>query len=322
MTADVAVPLSTRPSSDALPLTRAELAALTRRYAQEVREGRYEVIADPDERWHVRLHCDDSVDVWLISWTESQGTELHDHGGSAGAFTVVEGTLTESVWAGRAQAGTLVDHARHAGATVTFGSHYIHDVRNTGGPVAVSVHAYSPPLSLMNFYEVEEQRLSRLASSWTDDPESGAPTYRTVDEMLAAARSGITRLSPHEAAAAVEEGALIVDIRPVWQREVEGEVAGSIIVERNHLEWRLHPASDARLPQAVEGQRWVVLCQEGYTSSLAAAALSSLGIPAADVEGGIKAWTAAGLPVVPGVTGVEKVVPAPNSGAAGAPHTP
>ena len=204
------------------------------------------------------------------------------------------------------------------GETVTFGEHYVHDVWNREVPIAVSVHAYSPPLSLMNFYEVEEGRLSKLASSWTDDPEIATPTYRTVDEMLAAARAGITRLSPEEAAAAVEDGALIVDIRPVWQREVEGEIAGSVIVERNHLEWRLHPASEARLPQAVEDQRWVVLCQEGYTSSLAAAALASLGIPAADVEGGIHAWTAAGLPVVPGVTAVESVVAAGGTPAADA----
>jgi rhodanese-related sulfurtransferase len=290
-------------------LSRAELTALTRRYAQEVREGRHEVHADPDERWHVRLHCDDRVDVWLISWTQSQGTELHDHGGSGGAFTVVEGMLTESVWSGPVEAGRLRDLERGTGATVAFGEHYVHDVSNREVPVAVSVHAYSPPLSLMNFYDVEEGRLSKLASSWTDDPEIATPTYRTVEEMLAAARAGITRLTPQEAAAAVADGALIVDIRPLWQREVEGEIVGSVIVERNHLEWRLHPASEARLPQAVEGQRWVVLCQEGYTSSLAAAALASLGLPAADVEGGITAWAAAGLPVVPGATGVEQVVP-------------
>jgi rhodanese-related sulfurtransferase len=144
-----------------------------------------------------------------------------------------------------------------------------------------------------------------LASGWTDDP---TPTYRSVDEMLAAARTGITRLSPQEAAAAVEAGARLVDIRPAWQRQATGEVPGSLIVERNHLEWRLHPESDARLPQAVAGQRWIVLCAEGYTSSLAAASLASLGIPAADVAGGMEAWAAAGLPVVPGVTAVEHVV--------------
>ncbi|WGL51576.1 rhodanese-like domain-containing protein [Nocardioides sp. BP30] len=301
-------------------LSRAELAELTQRYAEEVREGRHEVHADPDERWHVRLHCDDQVDVWLISWTRSQGTELHDHGGSSGAFTVVEGTLTESVWSGPVEAGRLRELERGTGSTVTFGEHYVHDVCNTAEPVAVSVHAYSPPLALMNFYDAEDGALQRLATSWTDDPEIATPTYRTVDEMLSAARSGITRLSPEQAAAAAAEGALIVDIRPVWQREVEGEIAGSIIVERNHLEWRVHPDSDARLPQAVQGQRWIVLCQEGYTSSLAAAALASLGIPAADVEGGIKAWTAAGLPVVPGVTGVEQVVPAERAADGAASH--
>jgi rhodanese-related sulfurtransferase len=299
-------------------LSRVELAALTQRYAQEVREGRHEVHADPDERWHVRLHCDDQVDVWLISWTESQGTELHDHGGSSGAFTVVDGTLTESVWSGPVEAGRLSDLQRGTGATVSFGEHYIHDVRNTDEQVAVSVHAYSPPLSLMNFYDSEDGALQRLATSWTDDPEIATPTYRTVDELLQAARGGITRLTPAAAADAVAAGARIVDIRPSWQREVDGEVPGSIVVERNHLEWRLHPASDARLPQAVEGQRWIVLCTEGYTSSLAAASLASLGIPAADIEGGITAWAAAGLPVVPGGTAVEQVVPAVRDAAAAA----
>ena len=162
--------------------------------------------------------------------------------------------------------------------------------------------------------------MSTVADSWNGSAETGSPAYRTVDDMLAEARSGITRLSPHEAAAAAQGGALIVDIRPTWQREVEGEVAGSIIVERNHLEWRLHPASDARLPQAVEGQRWVVLCQEGYTSSLAAASLASLGIPAADIEGGIKGWEAAGLPVVPGGTAVEQIVPSHRDTPAAVPH--
>jgi rhodanese-related sulfurtransferase len=295
-------------------LSRGELAALTQRYAQEVREGRHEVRIGSDERWHVRLHCDEQVDVWLISWADSQGTELHDHGGSGGAFTVVEGTLTESVWS----AAGLRDFDRSAAATVTFGEHYVHDVRNTRRAVAVSVHAYSPPLSLMNFYEVADGRLKRSAATWTDDPEVAQPTYRSVDELLTTTRRGITRLQPAAAAAAVAEGALLVDIRPAWQREADGEVPGSVIVERNHLEWRLHPTSDARLPQAVAGQRWIVLCTEGYTSSLAAASLASLGIPAADVAGGIKAWAAAGLPVVPGGTPVECVVPLGELPAAGA----
>ena len=130
----------------------------------------------------------------------------------------------------------------------------------------------------------------------------------SVDDLLAAARSTITRLDPLEAAGRVAAGALIVDIRPAWQREVDGEVPGSVIVERNHLEWRLHPDSGAALPLADVDQQWIVLCTEGYTSSLAAASLLSLGLPAADIVGGIHAWRAAGLPVVAGPTPLEQVV--------------
>jgi rhodanese-related sulfurtransferase len=132
-----------------------------------------------------------------------------------------------------------------------------------------------------------------------------AARFGSVDELLAAARAGIERLSPQDANARVASGALIVDIRPAWQRENDGEIPGSVIVERNHLEWRLHPASGANLPLASEGQEWIVVCTEGYTSSLAASALVSLGLPAADIVGGIEAWRAAGLPVVPGATQVE-----------------
>jgi rhodanese-related sulfurtransferase len=141
-----------------------------------------------------------------------------------------------------------------------------------------------------------------------------APTtsarFGSVDELLAAARAGIERLSPREAHERVAAGALIVDIRPAWQRATDGEIPGSVIVERNHLEWRLHPASGTSLPLATDGQEWIVVCTEGYTSSLAASALVSLGLPAADVVGGIHAWRAAGLPVVPGATETEHVVAA------------
>jgi rhodanese-related sulfurtransferase len=124
--------------------------------------------------------------------------------------------------------------------------------------------------------------------------------FRTVDELLADARSRLTRVDPAGAAAAVERGARLVDIRPQWQRVREGEIPGALVVERNHLEWRLHPASDARLPAAADGQRWVVVCSEGYTSSLAADALNSIGVPATDLVGGFQAWAAEGRPVVPG----------------------
>ena len=125
---------------------------------------------------------------------------------------------------------------------------------------------------------------------------------RTIAEVLAAARARLTRLEPAEAAAAVEQGGHLVDIRPGWQRAAEGEVPGAVVIERNHLEWRLDPASDARVAEAVDHDvAWVVLCSEGYTSSLAAAALQDLGIHrATDVVGGFRAWSAAGLPTAPG----------------------
>jgi rhodanese-related sulfurtransferase len=121
---------------------------------------------------------------------------------------------------------------------------------------------------------------------------------RSVDELLAEARSRLTRVTPCEAAARVAAGAVLVDIRPAGQRAAEGEVPGALAVERNVLEWRFDPASDARLPQATGYDvDVVVLCSEGYTSSLAADALRSLGLArATDVVGGFRAWAAAGLP--------------------------
>ncbi|MCW2540803.1 MAG: sulfurtransferase [Frankiales bacterium] len=137
---------------------------------------------------------------------------------------------------------------------------------------------------------------------------SVAAEFATVDDLLAQARSRIRRLDPLAAITAIGEGDLVVDIRPAWQREIQGEIPGSLIVERNHLEWRLHPRSDARLILAAPGQRWIVVCAEGYTSSLAAASLCSLGVPATDLVGGVQAWAAAGLPLSTGPTPVETVV--------------
>ena len=97
---------------------------------------------------------------------------------------------------------------------------------------------------------------------------------------------------------------MLVDIRPAAQRAAEGEIPGALIVERNVLEWRFDPASDARLPQASYDLRVVVVCSEGYTSSLAAAALQDLGVRhATDLDGGFLAWQAAGLPVVSAAPG-------------------
>ncbi len=132
--------------------------------------------------------------------------------------------------------------------------------------------------------------------------------FTTVDEMLDDARSRLTRVGPRDAAQMLDEGAKLVDIRPAWQRAGTGEIPGSIVIERNHLEWRLHPSSSARLPQARPGQQWIIVCTEGYTSSLAADSLNSLGIVATDIVGGFEAWRRAGLPTVRGWTPADQVV--------------
>ncbi|WP_207943478.1 rhodanese-like domain-containing protein [Actinomadura sp. KC345] len=125
---------------------------------------------------------------------------------------------------------------------------------------------------------------------------------RTIDDILGEARGRLVRLEPGQAHAETRDGALLVDIRPAAQRAAEGEVPGALIVERNVLEWRLDPASGARLPEATgHDLRVIVLCSEGYTSSLAAASLHDLGLSrATDVVGGFQAWRAAGLPTTGG----------------------
>lgn len=123
------------------------------------------------------------------------------------------------------------------------------------------------------------------------------PGSRSIDEILAAARGRIRRLDPDTTHHRLAHGAVLVDIRPAAQRAAEGSVPGALIVERNVLEWRFDPRSDARLDIADYDLQVIVLCSEGYTSSLAAASLQDLGIHrATDVIGGYRAWEAAGLP--------------------------
>jgi rhodanese-related sulfurtransferase len=122
-----------------------------------------------------------------------------------------------------------------------------------------------------------------------------------IDSFLSQARSGLARVSPAQARELQEAGALLVDIRPFANRQAEGEIPGSVVVERIHLEWRLAPDSEWRLPGVTVGSTVVVLCNEGYSSSLAAADLQRLGLAnATDLEGGFRAWAEAGLPVVEG----------------------
>jgi rhodanese-related sulfurtransferase len=124
------------------------------------------------------------------------------------------------------------------------------------------------------------------------------PGARGIDEILADARDRLLRLTPQEAFRELAEGAVLIDIRPAAQRAGQGEIPASVIVERNHLEWRLDPGCDARLPWVTGyDHRIIIFCVDGYTSSLAAVALHDLGLRrATDVIGGFRAWSAAGLP--------------------------
>ncbi|MER5783485.1 rhodanese-like domain-containing protein [Streptomyces mobaraensis] len=120
-----------------------------------------------------------------------------------------------------------------------------------------------------------------------------------VEELLAAARAELDRLSPAEAADVQARGGLLVDIRYAALRERDGTIPGALIVERNELEWRLDPACEYRAPEATgHDLPVVVVCDEGYASSLAAVSLRRLGLHrATDLIGGFRAWRAAGLPV-------------------------
>ncbi len=236
------------------PLTPLELVEHARLFGDEVAAGRYPYVRyDAEHRWHQRLYRDQRLDIWLISWLPTQGTQLHDHGGSAGAFSVLTGELNEAVYRQAAEDQSLTEFRRSAGAAVGFGSRYVHDVRNLSDAPAVSVHAYSPPLTSMNFYDVaSDGGLNRLATLATEDPEPdldsasdprivtarahgdvmtstisagrAAAQFDSVDDLLADARRSLRRVDVREAIEAVAAGARFVDIRPAWQRIREGEI--------------------------------------------------------------------------------------------------
>ncbi|MDQ1477164.1 MAG: hypothetical protein QOE62_2393 [Actinomycetota bacterium] len=121
----------------------------------------------------------------------------------------------------------------------------------------------------------------------------------SIDELLDRARASLRRVEPEEAQRAVEAGALLVDIRPSELRDRDGTIPGALVIGRNVLEWRLDPTSADRVPEMVaHEQHVIVLCDEGYASSLAAHSLRQLGLRnATDLVGGFQGWKAAGLPV-------------------------
>ncbi|MGE5527200.1 MAG: rhodanese-like domain-containing protein [Methanosarcina sp.] len=125
-------------------------------------------------------------------------------------------------------------------------------------------------------------------------------TTTGVEDLLAEAQAEVDRYTPAEAAAAAREGAILIDIRPLEQRRRDGLVPAATIVQRNVLEWRLDPRGEHRDPALARDDRPVILvCDEGYQSSLAAATVRRFGVEAADVIGGVQAWMAAGLPLEP-----------------------
>lgn len=261
------------------------------------------VVHDADERWYAQLHRGEEIDVWLLTWEPGQETDWHDHGGSAGSFAVAGGEVTEHF---RRGARMLGERVLAPGQFVAFGPGHVHDVTHHGDRPAVSIHCYSPPLTVMTFYE---RHLGRFRATETVratgpdgrgwkrlGPYAGVP--RPIDELLAEARLGLERLTPHEVASAMKRGAALVDIRPVEYRRAEGVVPGSIVIERNVLEWRLDPTNEARIHEIADYKRRIILmCNEGYASSLAAADLRRIGlVDVTDMQGGFRSWKADGLP--------------------------
>jgi len=125
-------------------------------------------------------------------------------------------------------------------------------------------------------------------------------TLSGIDTQLVRARSRLRRLEPRQARERVRHGAILVDTRPEFQRRDDGEIPVAIVIERNHLEWRLDPTSGASIVEAVDAHvAWIILCDEGFSSSLAAAGLLGIGLSSVtDVIGGFRAWKSAGLAVI------------------------
>jgi len=275
--------------------TTRELAYIVQAFASSV-QWLDRVRLRADRRWYELLYHGPEYNVWLISWMPGQSTGFHDHGASAGAFSVTTGTLEEHRPGEPSRFVSVGDFC-------AFEPNYAHDVRNVSKAPAISIHAYSPPLTEMNQYELEGDRLTlrmiEARESDTDETEARIGALG-INRMLAAARARLQRLSPKDAQEAVAtRKAVLVDIRPASQRALEGNIPGALVVERNVLEWRFDPTSSTRLPVATRHDlQIIVFCSEGYTSSLAAAALQELGLwRATDIVGGVKAWREEGLPI-------------------------
>lgn len=176
------------PASGPTRLRVPDLLLATDQAADDVLSGRCDHLLPRDglpenKRWFTRIHGDDELDIWLISWVPGKATELHDHGGSLGALTVLSGSLTEYRWDGRRLRRRRLDAGDQAG----FPLGWVHDVVWAPRPIeesvatrkpartvqpTLSVHAYSPPLTVMSYYEVTGRNtLRRQRTELTDQPE-------------------------------------------------------------------------------------------------------------------------------------------------------
>ena len=171
------------PSAGPTRLRVPDLLYATDQAADDVLSGRCDHLLPlggipQSRRWFTRIHGDEELDVWLISWVPGQPTELHDHGGSLGALTVISGSLNEYRWDGRALRRRRLDAGDQAG----FPLGWVHDVvwapRVVTGPIpapdepTLSVHAYSPPLTAMSYYDITDRKtLRRNRTELTDPPE-------------------------------------------------------------------------------------------------------------------------------------------------------
>ena len=136
--------------------TRTDLLSVARWHAEDPSSWPFAPRFDPRQRWYGRLHTADDHEVWLLTWLPGQATDLHDHGGSAGAFTVVSGEIVEQTVRG----GSLTSTTMSEGGARRFGANHVHRVVNAGTRPAVTVHAYSPALTVMTRYRLHEGRLT------------------------------------------------------------------------------------------------------------------------------------------------------------------
>jgi len=253
----------------------------------------YSLEKHPVARTGLRILATERYDAWLLRWPVGTAVSPHHHGASEAAFAVSSGVLRETRWRDGRREERLLTHG--LGATV--GRGVVHDV--AAEVEALSVHVYSPPLARMAFFDDQAEK---LLLEETVDPSrhsvivSGVSSIEHrdgLDTVLERARQRISpRIQPRDLAAAIDLGALVVDTRPADLRQRDGELEGALVIERNVLEWRLDPHGSHRIQEATDADRPVILvCDEGYASSLAAVSLLGLGRRnVTDLEGGYQAW--------------------------------